>query len=307
MTNRDLKKLIKKVFRHPLESLAVYTSYGIMCLLSIEKSSAMFGWLAQKIGVLSSAQRTAQNNLRQVFPKMSDTEINQTVRNVWDNFGRVMGEYPKLKDIDIYNDDRFEIVGAEYIDQLRDDNQPGIIFAAHLASWEVGIMAASQRGLKATQLYRATNNKFVDRIVRRVQRQIGQEVLTKGPGDARRVLEVLRRGDHLYILIDQKMNKGISVPFFGREAMTAPAAARMALRFQCPLVPARVERLGGVRFRITFYPPMALPQEKDTHEAIYDLMCQINTMLEQWITERPGQWLWLHNRWPKKTPLQKDS
>ena len=35
---------------------------------------------------------------------------------------------------------------------------------------------------------------------------------------------------HAAMLVDQKMNDGIAVPFFGREAMTAPALAMLAIR-----------------------------------------------------------------------------
>ena len=56
------------------------------------------------------------------------------------------------------------------------------------------------------------------------------------------------------MLVDQKMNDGIAVPFFGRDAMTAPALAQIALKFRCPVVPAKVERIKGARFRIIVYP-----------------------------------------------------
>ncbi len=296
---RHLNKLFKTCIRHPIEALAALIVYTITLCMPINQASAFTGWLARKLGPLSSAQRTAEKNLAQVFPDKPSHAIKEIVNGVWDNFGRIFGEYPNLASINVYQDPRFEIVGQEIIDQMREDNKPGVIFAAHLASWEVAIMAASQRGLKVTQLYRRINNPYVDKVVRKVQQQIGREVLTKGNRDARKVLKSLRRGDHLFILIDQKMNRGVSVPFLGRPAMTAPAAARMALRFQCPLVPVRVERLGGVRFRITYYPPMELPDTKDNADAVYTLMCQMNEMLGSWIKERPEQWLWVHNRWPK--------
>jgi KDO2-lipid IV(A) lauroyltransferase len=25
----------------------------------------------------------------------------------------------------------------------------------------------------------------------------------------------------------------------------------------------------------------------------------VNALFEDWIRDRPGQWLWLHNRWPE--------
>ncbi|MDP6174798.1 MAG: lysophospholipid acyltransferase family protein [Rhodospirillales bacterium] len=100
------------------------------------------------------------------------------------------------------------------------------------------------------------------------------------------------------MLVDQKMNDGISVPLLGLDAMTAPALAQFAVKFNCPVVPTRVERLGGARFRLTFYPPIEAPVTGDKQADIRAFMIQVNDLLSQWIRERPEQWLWVHNRWP---------
>ena len=36
------------------------------------------------------------------------------------------------------------------------------------------------------------------------------------------------------------------------------------------------------------------------------LMGRVNQMLEAWIRERPEQWLWPHNRWPKEAHEARD-
>ena len=109
---------------------------------------------------------------------------------------------------------------------------------------------------------------------------------------------MLAEGRHLALLVDQKMNDGIAVPFFGRDAMTAPAAAQLALRFGCAIMPARVERLHGARFRITMSPPIAAPRTGDRHADMRAIMGEINRVIEGWVRERPEMWLWLHRRWP---------
>jgi KDO2-lipid IV(A) lauroyltransferase len=88
------------------------------------------------------------------------------------------------------------------------------------------------------------------------------------------------------------------VPFFGRDAMTAPAIAQFAVRLGCVLVPARTERLTGARFRVTVYPPLELPATGDRGADERAIMVAINQIVEGWIRERPEQWLWLHRRWP---------
>jgi KDO2-lipid IV(A) lauroyltransferase len=108
----------------------------------------------------------------------------------------------------------------------------------------------------------------------------------------------LNAGRHFGLLIDQKMNDGISVPFFGRDAMTAPAMAQFAVRDGTPLLPVRCERLEGARFRLTFYPPLEAVVTGDRQRDVAATMAKANALLEAWIRERPEQWLWIHNRWP---------
>ncbi len=100
------------------------------------------------------------------------------------------------------------------------------------------------------------------------------------------------------MLVDQKMNDGIAVPFFGRPAMTAPALAELALRHNCPVVAARVTRVKGANFKMTALPPVRFEKTGDHKADVLAAMTQINNQVEQWVRDTPEQWLWLHNRWP---------
>ena len=88
------------------------------------------------------------------------------------------------------------------------------------------------------------------------------------------------------------------MPFFGRPAMTAPTVALLGLRFDCDVLPVRVERLRGARFRLTIEPPLRLPDTGNRAADVASLMAEVNATLERWIRERPEQWFWVHRRWP---------
>jgi KDO2-lipid IV(A) lauroyltransferase len=105
-----------------------------------------------------------------------------------------------------------------------------IFFSGHPASWKIAMLAGVQYGIPEAQIYRVGNNPLLDRMIARF-RGDGAELIPKGTVAARHAIAALRRGTHLNLLVDQKMNDGIPVPFFGRPAMTAPALAVLALRF----------------------------------------------------------------------------
>ncbi len=95
------------------------------------------------------------------------------------------------------------------------------------------------------------------------------------------------------------MNDGISVPFFGHPAMTAPALAQFALRFNLPIIPIHLVRVAPARLRLIVDAPLQVPRTGNRTADTLAIMQAVNATLERWITADPGAWLWLHRRWPK--------
>ena len=288
----------RRLLIHPLQTLFAQAAFAFIRRLAYDKASALGGRIGRVIGPRLKVTGLARRNLSRAFPERTPEEIEAIIGDMWDNLGRTAFEFPHLDRLRFYEADSIvEVTGAENIDFLKDDGKPGIFFSGHLANWETAAISVVQRGLPIHLIYRAPNNPRMERLFNHRHPGAG-ELIRKGPLGARRALARLKEGGHLGILADQKMNDGIPVPFFGRDAMTAPAVAQLALKFNCPVVPVRVERLGGARLRITHFPPMEIEKTGDRHADVAALMARINALLEGWIRERPAQWLWVHNRWP---------
>ena len=291
-------RLWRRFIVHPAQALIAHGVFYFARLLPLDVASGLGGWLGRAIGPRLRIARRARRNLERAFPSMPAAGIDAILLGMWDNLGRTILEFPNLGAIRFSGDDRrVEVVGGENIDALRDDGKPGIFFSAHLANWEIAALSVTHRGLPIHLIYRAPNNRWVERLFQH-RWPGGGELIPKGAGGARRALKLMGEGGHLGMLVDQKMNDGIAVPFFGRDAMTAPALAKFALKFDCPVVPTRVERLADARFRITHLAPLVPPRSGDRHADIAAMMAEVNAILEGWIRERPEQWLWLHGRWP---------
>jgi len=281
-----------------LEGWGAALCFGVFGLLPLDWASAVGGALARSIGPRLGISKRARLNLAGALPELSEAEVANIVTGMWDNLGRVAAEYPHLQKIRVFEPGgRVETHGFKHMDRAVAAGRRMIIFSGHIANWEIGMLAAVQYGISVAQIYRAANNPLVDRMITRF-RGTGGELIPKGTVAARRAIGVLRRGAHLTMLADQKMNDGIPVPFFGRTAMTSSALAALALRFDCDVLPARVERLGGARFQLTVFPPLPLPRSGDHHADVATLMTRVNQILEGWIRDRPEQWFWLHRRWP---------
>lgn len=264
--------------------------------LPLDWASALGGSIGRGIGPWLGISRRALRNLTRAFPENGAFENRRILRGMWDNLGRSVAEYPHLIRICAADSGRVEIVNGQAVTRLLTDGRPGLVFSGHLGNWEVTASTIHKlMGSSLLSVYRAGNNPWFDRLLRRLRSP--RLAVPKGAEGGRRLLGHMRGGGHVAMLVDQKQNDGIAVPFFGREAMTAPAIARLGLRFDCPIVPIHVERLQGARFRFTALSPLKIAYTGDPTTDVLATMTRVNAMIEGWVRARPEQWLWVHRRW----------
>jgi KDO2-lipid IV(A) lauroyltransferase len=291
-----------KRLRYALEGACVSALFALFRLLPLPLSSFMAGTVAATLGPLLPVHARAQKNLSRAMPELSRVETKRALAEMWRNLGRVVGEYPHLKKFRAFEPGgHMEVIGQEHLETIKKLPHGALFFTGHIANWETSGLPLVQSGIPIAFVYRAPNNPYVDCLICRARGEgITENAIAKGASGAREMVRHVRQGGYTAMLVDQKMNDGIAVPFFGRDAMTAPALAQLALKYNLPIWPVRAERLKGCHFRVTIYPELEITRSGDTGRDVAKAMSQVNRMLEGWIRERPGQWLWLHNRWPKE-------
>jgi Kdo2-lipid IVA lauroyltransferase/acyltransferase len=289
----------RSAVRNIAEGTGAVVFYALLRVLPLDWASGIGGWLARLIGPRLGITKRAEENLRRAMPELNEAERARVIRGMWDNLGRVIAEYPHLNQFRLFDPKgRIEGDDAGNILANRDPAQRYIFFSAHYGNWEIAIRTAAQAGFEVTGVYRAPNNPIIDRFMLWARGAEGGELVPKGDIAARKAFGALRQGRALCMLVDQKMNDGIPVPFFGRDAMTAPALAVLALRYDCAVVPIRMLRTKGAHFRMISEPPLVLPKTGNAEADRRALMVSVNGIVERWVREHPEQWLWLHRRWP---------
>lgn len=282
-----------KSLRYRIESWAVRFLFAVFRALPIDAASWAGGFMARAVGPFMGAHRTAKRNLARAFPELSEKERNRIATRMWENLGRVAAELPHMTNPALIQ--RIETLrGTEYIPE---QGKSALFFSGHIGHWELTYPPLFARGVPIALVYRHINNPYVDAIVSSLRAAHSASRTPKGRG-AIRLAHAIRRGESLAMLLDQKMNDGIPVPFFGRDAMTAPAAAKLALRYGLPILPVRIVRTKGAHFTWECLPPLAYKKTGDEEKDALAIMTKINAVLESWIREHPEQWFWVHKRWP---------
>lgn len=285
-----------KSFRYLVEGFLVNTLIALFRVLPLDQASDLGGWISRNIGPRLSVNRKALRNIEASLPDKTPEEYKQIIYDMWDNLGRTFAEYPHLEQIAF---ERITSTGAEHLQSIIESDIPCILFTGHLANWETPAAYAFKLGINVDLIYREPNNPYVSDILQKCRSMGGKlQTYPKSSQGMRDIMKALKSGRRIGILIDQKYNQGLAMPFFGRTAMTSPSFAQLAQKFNCPLHAARVVRTKGANFHITIYPAI-----KTKDRAIEDIITEAHIMLENWIAEKPGQWLWLHNRWKTKDEL----
>ena len=284
-----------------IESIAWDILYWYpMKALPITWASNAGSRILKTIGPLLSPHRTVVRNLRMCFPDWSEAQIKAVAKGAWENMGRTVGEMPHLAELKPYvPNSRVEVVGVEHIDAIQESGKPAVFIGGHFANWEIVATAVSGRLPDAQITYRPANNPHIDRRIAKARSTYTDILTPKGAG-TRELVRALGRGQSVALMNDQKFNQGISVPFFGYDAMTAPGPTRFAIRFKAPIIPVSCRRIGAARYRLTIHEPFHPTSDADENKTIEATVLRINQWVELIIREAPDQWFWMHHRWPKE-------
>ena len=79
---------------------------------------------------------------------------------------------------------------------------------------------------------------------------------------------------------------------------------KLARQFECDVYPARCKRLPGKRYRLEMEEKLEMPRGADGRIDVKASAQLLNDVVERWIREDPGQWMWFHKRWKPTPPRQ---
>lgn len=287
---------------HRVEYALALTLGGFFRLIGVDAASALAGGFMRAVGpLIGPIHKRGVTNVKIAFPEWSAAQVEETLREAWENIGRTAAEFSHLEKFDPDAGGRVEIVGREKFRAVIAGGKPAIFISGHFANWEVAPRAMHAAGVDYCLVYRAANNPLIDGLIIRTRGAVmSRRQIPKGKRGARDLLEALHAGVSLAMYVDQKLTSGgVASPLFGRPAMTAPAAARLALKYGAPVIPVYLARLNGARFRLTVDDAMPVAPSGDMTADVQALTDRINLEIERMVRAAPGGWLWFHRRWGK--------
>ena len=275
------------------QNLALRALIGGMLAIPYRWRIPLCGWLVARIlAPVAGYDARVRANLALVLPDLPAAEVNRLVRRVPANAGRTLMEIYSGAEFKAHvRDTPITGAGLDQIAAARAQGQGVILVSGHFGNYDVPRAVLSARGYAMGALYMPFANRYFNPHYRAAIAAIGLPVFPRGRRGLAGMVQHLRAGGIIGLLIDQHMSHGAALTFFGRTAFTALSAAEMALKYNCLLVPVYgLRKPDGLTFEVVIQPAI-------THSTPEAMTQALNNSLEAIARQNLDQWFWIHRRW----------
>jgi len=272
-----MKVPLLKHLKHLLEACLIYAFYFLFKGFRIEISSRIGGWLVKFFSYLLKENKVMDKNMRLCLPNLNTAQRKKLILATWQHFGSIIGELPHWHDMSREEFlDRVKIINPQNIPYSK-----ALIVSGHIGNWELISKIAKEYNIDLSLVYRPSNNRYANHLINKIRGSYNISLIPKGVAGVKEVVEGLKNNKVIGLMVDQKMNDGISVPFFKKEAMTTALPATLALKYHIPIIMVKIIKTGHARYNAEFHDALQMTP-KDTKLSI---MKKVHTILEKWIKE----------------------
>ena len=284
-----------KYFNYFFQFIFVILFFSLFKILGLNFSSKIGGKLFEKIGPLFRSKKLIHANIKRALPHISQENLNEFVKLMWNNYGRIFAEYIFIKDFrNGKYSSNIKIEGQDILEKIKQTEQQVIFVSGHLSNFELMAMHLEKTGIKLSAIYRPLNNIFLNPLMEKIRKKyICKHQIKKGIGGMKKLMILKKENFSTALMIDQRVSEGIFSNFFDQSALTTTIPAQLIKKFKIPVVPIHIQRNKGPNFKITIQKPIIFSEET----SIQNITDKLNNVLENLIKIKPEQWIWSHNRW----------
>jgi KDO2-lipid IV(A) lauroyltransferase len=248
-------------------------------------------------------RRLVRRNLHFCYPDWSAKQVRDLSKRVFMNFGITFVEMCQSAFMSKEQISKtYRMVGEEHILNALKDNEGVIIVSAHMGNWEVAQHFSKYIGKPLFGVAARTRHGPADFVLNRLRNRFGTEIIDKR-GALPKMTETIRSGGIVAFMIDQsRRKKGVEVTFFNRKATATPAAALLALRCKCPVVPAISVRGPDGKLAIQVKPPVEMAKTGNVSRDVQVNTQRMMNVVEETVRAYPDQWFWLLKPWKVAYP-----
>ena len=289
-----------KIFKYFFEFISVISLFSVFKIIGLKNASNLGDILGRFIGPLFRSKLVIKQNINIGLGDIDEKKETEIIDGMWSNIGRTFAEYVFLKDFKFNRTDfdHMKLDGLKYLEEIKKSNEPVIFYSGHFANFELMAMELDKFGIKCAAIYRPLNNFFLNPLMEYLRmKYICPNQIPKGRARMREIINRIKNGYSIALMVDQRVGEGPRISFFNQPAQTTTIPAQLSLKYDCKLVPISLKRVGDISFEMTVHEPYKIQKTGDADQDTKNITLKINQIIEKMIIKNPTQWLWSHNRW----------
>jgi len=251
-----------------------------------------------------SQRRIVRRNLQFAFPDFSPQRVRRTAWAVFKNYGTTLVE---ILQMGFFSREqvlsRVKLHGLDQVLGKVSPQQGVVVVSAHMGNWEIGMQVMPCFfGRPLTAVAKKFKAGLIENWLHKTRTRFGSQILYK-KGALAEMTRIIREGGVLTILVDMARRKdGVDIEFFGKKATATPAAAMLALRCRCPVVPVFCLREADGTIGIRVGAPIEMLRSRDLRRDLVVNTQRITDVVEGMVRQHPEQWHWVMKRWKDHYP-----
>ena len=281
-------------FFYLIEFILIKLFFFILIIIGYKNGSNLGDFIGRLFGPIFRSKKLIENNLEQ-SGIVEKKNYNKIISKIYGNYGRILAEYPFLKAFRNSKLNKFiEIDGLENLNKIKREKRRAVFISGHFNNFELMALQIEKAGINLCAIYRPLNNVFLNKTMEEIRENfICKNQIKKGRSGTRQIIENIKKGNSVALMIDQRVREGIKINFFGKPASTTTIPAQLIKKYKCDLVPIYIERRKNNYFKMFVSEPIKIGNNK----SIKEITEHLNKILEKMILKNVDQWIWTHDRW----------
>ena len=281
-------------FFYLIEFILIKLFFFILIIIGYKNGSNLGDFIGRLFGPIFRSKKLIENNLEQ-SGIVDKKNYNKIISKIYGNYGRILAEYPFLKAFRNNKLNKFiEIDGLENLNKIKREKRRAVFISGHFNNFELMALQIEKAGINLCAIYRPLNNVFLNKTMEEIRENfICKNQIKKGRSGTRQIIENVKKGNSVALMIDQRVREGIKINFFGKPASTTTIPAQLIKKYKCDLVPIYIERRKNNYFKMFVSEPIKIGNNK----SIKEITEHLNKILEKMILKNVDQWIWTHDRW----------
>ena len=170
----------------------------------------------------------------------------------------------------------------------------GVIFLiVHEGNWELSNIICANLGLPFVLFVRDQGFPKLNALLNYYRLKQGAKIIHKNTG-IRQLIEVLKSNQSIGMTTDQGGRNGQLVNFFGKEASMSTGAIKLALKYDCAIIPIYYTRIKGPHTKLILDQVFTVTRSTDPENDLQQNLQRLISIYEKYLRQYPYEYLWTY-------------